>query len=664
MSKISIHNFHPSGWKDSETKKEILENVETDIKNNIKYILLEAPTGIGKSWIAATIALWQKEAVILTPQKVLQNQYEDNFEFMKIVKGKINFPCKQLDNEHDCSLGECNDCEYLPKKLDFGITHGRGTENEEINQIGNYEKDCTYWEQRKKGEIASFSVFNYAMFLQTQLNNNSFEEGPKKIRRILICDEAEQLEDKLSSELSLTLNENMAKIVSREDLKERIHNIETSTDVDYIKNIIGNLITEYDEQIEQLEEEMKQFLKKMDHKRIELLKNKKKLESTKDELKKTFSLMDKDWVVSEIRKKRNGNEVLLESVNIEEIAQKLFDQFEHVIFISATLNDDIFLKRLGIDRKITRYDDWGKFEIPKFNWGFPGGTILQKNGIDEGKITKIKDNDYFIEFSFEEKKFFARCEDFIPHESIPIIDENGKLNSLSKEDDDKKTIKNINRIFSSNFHTYDNPIAIENRKIEYVSDASWLYDAKKEELLPKMVKQIEEILNKHEYEKGIIHVTSFEYQKMILEKIGEKFLDRIECVIDEADDYDSEILNKVKKRKDKDELLKEHFAEDEPVVILSPSCWFGIDLKDDASRFQIIFKSPKPTLSTKNRTIQEKLEYGRDWYDMRTAYQLIQGCGRSVRSVNDKAITYLLDENCKPVLESNFVRPWFLESIK
>ena len=88
---MSIHDFYPSNWEDTKIKKEILEDVETDIKNDTKYILLEAPTGIGKSWIAATIALWQKEAVILTPQKVLQNQYEDNFEFMKIVKGKINF---------------------------------------------------------------------------------------------------------------------------------------------------------------------------------------------------------------------------------------------------------------------------------------------------------------------------------------------------------------------------------------------------------------------------------------------------------------------------------------------------------------------------------------------------------------------------------------------
>ena len=139
MSNNSIHDFQPPGWKDTETKKIILQNVEDAINNEIKYILLEAPTGIGKSWIAATVGLWQKEAVILTPQKVLQNQYEENFEsFMKIIKGKANFPCKQLENEYDCSFGECSDCEYRPNKSDFEISRGKGMKNEQISHITNF----------------------------------------------------------------------------------------------------------------------------------------------------------------------------------------------------------------------------------------------------------------------------------------------------------------------------------------------------------------------------------------------------------------------------------------------------------------------------------------------------------------------------------------------
>ena len=664
MSNNSIHDFQPPGWKYTETKKIILQNVEDAINNEIKYILLEAPTGIGKSWIAATVGLWQKEAVILTPQKVLQNQYEENFEsFMKIIKGKANFPCKQLENEYDCSFGECSDCEYRPNKSDFVISRGKGMKDEQISHITNLEKDCSYWVQRFEGEIANFSVYNYAMYLQTQLNNYSYEEGPKKIKKILICDEAEQLEDHLSSELSLTLYENLAKKLSREDLQKQIHDISTSTEINYIKNIIENLIKECNEKIFQLEEEMLEYTK-MHPERKKLLEEKNFYENNKNELKDKFSLMDERWVVSEVKSKKYGNEVLIESVYIDEIAQRLFDQFEHVIFISATLNDDIFLKQLGIDRKIIFFNNKEIFKIPKFQRGYTVEIILQKNGINEEKIIRIKENDLFIEFKSNEKKFFARCEDLIPYDSVPIKNEDGTLNSLSKSDKDKEKIRGINRIFTSKFYSYDNPIPLENRRIEYVKDSSFLSDNTKEKLLPKMVKQIEYILNEHESEKGIIHVTSWEYQKMILEELNDKFLSRIECVINEDEDYDPEISSRVKRRKDKDELLEMHSNDEEPVVILSPSCWFGVDLKDDLSRFQIIFKCPKLVLSTKNNQIKNTLEYGYEWYDIRTVYKLIQGCGRSIRSVDDYATTYLLDANCKPVLENNLVRPWFVNSIK
>ena len=57
---MAIHDFHPPKWKDSEARTKILQDIEDDVERGIKYILIEAPTGIGKSWIAATAALWKK----------------------------------------------------------------------------------------------------------------------------------------------------------------------------------------------------------------------------------------------------------------------------------------------------------------------------------------------------------------------------------------------------------------------------------------------------------------------------------------------------------------------------------------------------------------------------------------------------------------------------
>ena len=664
---MAINDFHPPNWKDSEIRIKILKDVEKDIENNIKYVLIEAPTGIGKSWIAATAALWKEQAVILTPQKILQNQYDDSFDFMKISKGKSNFLCRQLDDKYDCSYGDCQGCDYHPSNSDFTVD-AIGTENETVFQNDNLQKDCPYWVQRKICEESSFSVYSYAMYLNTQLTNyDSSEQGAKKLKKILICDEAEQLEDMLNSQLSLSLTESVAKEIGNDYLQKQIHEITLTTDIEEIKKILNDLILEYKNKIDLLESDIKELKdsnKKWHHKH----KEKKDIEESYLNLKSKTSLMDRTWVVSDRKVIDNETEILMESVDVRKIAQKLFDDFEHVIFLSATLNDDVFLKELGIDG-VEDYQRDEDYLIPKSVYRLPASEILNNDQyIPMDKKEKINNlgESVFIKFSFQTKEFFARLDDLIPSESIPYLDSEKNLSSSNFSSDDVEKIEKTNRSFSYQFHTYPNPIPKDNRQIEFRTQNWWLSTENREEIVPEMVKEIEKILKEHDADKGIIHVTSFEYQKMILEKMSDESLSRIECVIDDKKQYSDNVLNKVQVRTDKDDLIKKHDEnKKDPFVILSPSCWFGVDLKDDSSRFQIVVKYPKLPLNTKNTEKIDRLEYGELWYDVRTAYKFIQGCGRSIRNVDDHAKTYLLDSHCTKILApelNKFVKPWFAAS--
>jgi ATP-dependent DNA helicase DinG len=76
-------------------------------------------------------------------------------------------------------------------------------------------------------------------------------------------------------------------------------------------------------------------------------------------------------------------------------------------------------------------------------------------------------------------------------------------------------------------------------------------------------------------------------------------------------------------------------------VLISPSLHIGFDLKDDLSRFQIITKVPY--LSLADRWIDEKRKRNEQWYTWQTALKLVQGYGRSIRSKEDWAITYVVD---------------------
>lgn len=79
-----------------------------------------------------------------------------------------------------------------------------------------------------------------------------------------------------------------------------------------------------------------------------------------------------------------------------------------------------------------------------------------------------------------------------------------------------------------------------------------------------------------------------------------------------------------------------------PAVFLTPSGFEGLDLPGDFSRFQIITKAPFGSLG--DRRIKVILDTYPDIYALTTLMKITQGAGRSVRSMDDHAVTYMLDQ--------------------
>jgi len=90
----------------------------------------------------------------------------------------------------------------------------------------------------------------------------------------------------------------------------------------------------------------------------------------------------------------------------------------------------------------------------------------------------------------------------------------------------------------------------------------------------------------------------------------------------------------------------------------------GLDLKDDLSRFQIIAKVPYPDLG--DRWTDAKRKASKQWYTWQTALRLVQGYGRSVRSKDDWAKTYVLDSGFENFVKKNknILPDWFTEAIQ
>ena len=170
-----------------------------------------------------------------------------------------------------------------------------------------------------------------------------------------------------------------------------------------------------------------------------------------------------------------------------------------------------------------------------------------------------------------------------------------------------------------------------------------------QEVQTKIARAIDNIMTLHKNHKGIIHTTSYEQLNFIKENISQTNKRRLLVT-------DPEIQ--------RDEVIAEHVNSTKPTVLISPSLHTGLDLKDDLSRFQIITKVPYPNIG--DRWINEKRKTNGQWYTWQTALRLVQGYGRSMRSKEDWAKTYVLDSAFGPFVKknTNILPNWFTQAIQ
>lgn len=188
----------------------------------------------------------------------------------------------------------------------------------------------------------------------------------------------------------------------------------------------------------------------------------------------------------------------------------------------------------------------------------------------------------------------------------------------------------------------NSPFPAKNRKVLYLPVGSMAKD-EIDQSLSKMVNQVQEIMELHSGEKGIIHTHTYKIASYLMEHLQS---DRI---ISHG-------------ASDRDQILKEHCDSDKDTVLISPSMAEGIDLKGDLSRFQIICKIPFPYMGDKQ--VKKKMSIDSKWYGYETAKTLIQSTGRSIRSFEDYATTYILDKSWWAFYNRNLslFPEWFREA--
>lgn len=628
----------------------VLNQICDAFNSGYKHIVLEAPTGFGKSPVAITTAMTLGSSYICTSTKDLQTQYSRDFPYLKVAKGKNNFPClvKQdfirnglyqcgicvSDNANECyhtsvEYGPCmtndsfNDdgCKYKSFLKDYKLIN-KGTKYEEVfidkDSQYSYQKEysewlhlrnlmekgpwkpCEYFDQLNSALTSSHSIFNYSIFLGLLQNKKSLPE-----RELLVLDEGHLLQTEIVKFRGLT--------ISKRRWKRYIHDLDI---IDYGYEDIENWID---------------FLIKLETKLLDVTGNSPMAESLAIERKVKYN-HDENTSKGSIKKNNSNKRTKIISASDlfdsdAEIAQKYTNQ-SISRKSAAKLGDELVIDAVRDAERLTRTIN--NILANQKNWVI---SEIKKENYDVVKV-ELKP----LDVSTYCKSLFEKCSKTLIM-SATILNYKSFCRNIGLNPNEVKFIQ-----VQSDFPSAHRPIIPLN--IAYLN----YNNLQSNEVKLAIAKTVDSLMTMHKDQKGIIHTTSYEQLNFIKENISKTNARRLLVT-------DPEIQ--------RDDVIFEHTkSTTKPTVLISPSLHTGLDLKDELSRFQIITKVPYPNKG--DRWTNAKREVDAEWYYWQTALKLIQAYGRSVRSKEDWAKTYILDSAFGYFVKKNkdILPNWFIQAIK
>lgn len=344
---LNLLTHFPSNCQPRPSQTNVLGEISKAIEANKKFIIVQAPTGAGKSHIAATLCNSTKPidneiatlidnyeilakqdgsyihektvlnkprwgATVMTVTKSLQEQYQSLFNNARILKGKQNYICK-VDEDFDCDLAPCL---LTPKLL---------AECKSLNR-------CPMLNARREAWKNKFSVYNYSSFLSLP--------DFLKSRQLFICDEASELEDELVKYYSCTIEYNKI------NLSELSVNKLYSTNNGEAYRWLTDFSLALKAKIDEIENDLQNNKK---NKKAVLSKTV-KYRLYKQLLEKCAGVLQ-SWYKAEYICEVSKDNVMFTPLYVNVLAQDFFSLSDHVILLSGTIIDhETFASTLGIKK--------------------------------------------------------------------------------------------------------------------------------------------------------------------------------------------------------------------------------------------------------------------------------------------------------------------------
>jgi len=300
---------------------EILDFVKDSIDKDKKFMMIDAPTGVGKSYAAVMIADWYSKEVnvdakfdIITNTKLLQDQYTNDFPFMASLKGSRSYWCRT-------NLMSCGESKILNKVK------------------GKRCGTCPHNIAQAQFQHERISLANY--HLLTALTMYAPDKLAERGSNVLIIDEAHSFEEAFCDFIASTFSERSLTNLGiwneymSADLSEIKDIIQLSTYVS--KVIIPKLISNIEECIADAKETRGK------KKRAELVNKADLCDKTMCKYNRFINdehNYQHNWVFEKELDQDGKTKILVEPIwGNEYMKEMFFNKYDHVILMSGTILD-------------------------------------------------------------------------------------------------------------------------------------------------------------------------------------------------------------------------------------------------------------------------------------------------------------------------------------
>ena len=187
---MKLENLIPFEKKEFRPyQKDVVEQTLQAIDDGTETIILNAPTGFGKSLvaycIAKSLAMEEEKSYIYTKTTFLQDQYLRDFKDLKTAMGRSNFDCLMSEAGFKCDVGVCK------QRKGYSCPIGASVEQsvllKDISDT-DYEQHCLYWKQKYDAINNDISILNYPYMIADNLYTHHFD-----FRKLGIFDEGHSL---------------------------------------------------------------------------------------------------------------------------------------------------------------------------------------------------------------------------------------------------------------------------------------------------------------------------------------------------------------------------------------------------------------------------------------------------------------------------------------